>query len=128
MVSKRQCSNEYCNNEIFSKGLCRKCYMKARRMDTSREKCYVNGCDRVAHAKGLCKKHYLRMYRTGTVKTSRKSEIPEDYCPSIIHEYNKTKEMYDNVIGLENRIRLRRELKLIEDAANKNGVKLGMGA
>jgi hypothetical protein len=125
---KRQCSNEGCNNDYYSKDLCRKCYMKARRLNKSGEKCCVDGCDRVVHAKNLCKKHYLRMYRTGTVNTRRKNEIPEDYCPSIIHEYNKTKEMYNNVIGVENRIRLRRKLRSIEKIANKNGIELGIGA
>lgn len=86
-----KCRIDDCEREVKTKtsshGMCRPCYVRARRRGMPLVKmrndfCTVDGCVRVAKSKGLCAMHYARTLRGNDVGPS--GEIsPPGKCASL---------------------------------------------
>ncbi len=89
--------------------------------------CKVPGCSNQAHARGYCNTHYGQLWRSGKIslelrprRRTRKSRdekgtvrIPKE-LETLIVQLTKARELYEAVVGHENRLRWRREIKQLE--------------
>ncbi len=98
-------------------------------------KCKVVGCESHAHAKGYCNRHYGQIRRNGKIyvhtegDAARKAGMQfarheeETYrMRALGRELQRAEMMYSNVVGLEGRLKWRRE---IEDV-KKEMIRLGV--
>lgn len=115
-----ECKIENCNRIAKIRGYCLKHYHHWR-LENQEKICSVEGCDEPVHAKGYCRRHYVQIWRHGHIKTKR--DKLEDYKQtSITLEYLRVKDIYDKVIGIHNRVRLRKELQKLEKQADAMGI------
>jgi hypothetical protein len=110
------CKVENCDRDSKIRGYCIKHYHHWR-LQNQEKICSVQDCDDPVHAKGYCRKHYVQIWRHGHVK-----KVEEFKQTSLISEYLKVRDIYDKVIGIDNRIRLRKELQKIEEQAASVGI------
>ncbi|MDZ7815173.1 MAG: hypothetical protein U5N86_03935 [Planctomycetota bacterium] len=89
--------------------------------------CKVPGCKNQAHARGYCNTHYGQLWRSGKIspelrprRRSRRNRddktavrIPKE-LDTLNGQLIKAKEHYECVVGFENRIRWRREIKHLQ--------------
>ena len=93
-------------------------------------KCSVVGCDKRMHAKGYCRKHYGQIWRTGEIYADEDRQMTEEVIPrndaermrALERELERAETMYRNVIGIEGRLKWRREC----DELKKDMVRLGV--
>ncbi len=91
-------------------------------------KCIVPECDNPVHAKGYCRKHYGQIWRKGRIysdeEKARSGEIGEDAdrIRSLERELRRAEMMYKNVIGMEGRLKWRKEI----DEVKKEMQRLGL--
>lgn len=91
-------------------------------------KCMVPGCDNPVHAKGYCRKHYGQIWRKGRIYTEEERGLvgegheDTDRIRSLERELRRAEMMYKNVIGMEGRLKWRKEI----DAVRKEMSRLGI--
>lgn len=91
-------------------------------------KCMVPGCDNPVHAKGYCRKHYGQIWRKGRIYTEEERGLvgegreDTDRVRSLERELRRAEMMYKNVIGMEGRLKWRKEI----DAVRKEMTRLGI--
>ena len=92
-----------------------------------KELCKVPGCNNPRHARGYCNTHYGQLWRSGKIspelrprRRSRRNRgdksavmIPKE-LETLNLQLAKAWELYDSVVGFENRIRWRREIRHLE--------------
>lgn len=61
------CKEDYCHDEVSTRGLCRHHYYKWTKSNGA--PCSVDGCDRPSYVKGLCESHYHKSRRTAQKQT-----------------------------------------------------------
>jgi len=81
--------------------------------------CLVEGCGNEVHAKGYCRKHYGQIWRKGKIyddpdEIPSRSTSTDDRLRSLQAELRRAEVMYENVYGLESRIKWRREVDQIK--------------
>ena len=93
--------------------------------------CAVDGCEKRPHAKGYCRKHYGQIWRKGEIRTDEEerqaAEKPvtqndADRIRALERELRRAEMMYRNVVGVEGRIKWRREL----EGLRKDMIRLGV--
>jgi len=93
-------------------------------------KCKVTGCENQAHARGYCRKHYRQVWLKGKIRSEEEERwaveksLPRnesDRLRAMERELRRAETMYRNVLGVEGRLRWRREL----EAVKKEMVRLG---
>ena len=95
-------------------------------------KCVVPECDRRSHARGYCRKHYKQIYHGGKIRSAEEERQQAEKVASrpdaeriraIEREMERVGALYQNVIGIEGRLKWRREL----DELKKDWDRLGTG-
>lgn len=97
--------------------------------------CLVHGCGSRAHAKGYCRKHYGQIWRRSKVSQPQEEEppaIPEKASPrddtdrmrALERELRRAETMYHNVIGLEGRLKWRREMEDVRKEMKRLGMEV----
>ena len=89
--------------------------------------CNVNGCQTPVHAKGYCQKHYTQVWCKGEISTVASSRRTADRSRADLHdrlrvlerELRKVEEMYNQVVGVESRVRWRREITAVRDEIDR---------
>ena len=88
-------------------------------------KCKVKGCNRPAHAARYCARHYCQVRKYGMVQLDNlleirnkervwsKTEIKNKLKAMNVH-LKQVKVLYDNVVGVDNRIKWRREITSVQ--------------
>ncbi len=96
--------------------------------------CKVEGCGNPVHAKGYCRKHYGQIWRKRQINVDRNDAAQKagirvtqrgdetDRMRALKQELRRAEMMYTNVIGLEGRLRWRREIAEVKQEM----VRLGM--
>jgi len=89
---------------------------------SKRENCIVEGCPNEAHAKGYCRKHYGRLWRGQALEPSKpkpdEKTVPLD-LRGAERELERMRDIYDKVIGLENRLRWARKIREQEELLSR---------
>jgi hypothetical protein len=85
----------------------------------SNETCKIEGCNEIIVAKGLCRKHYNKHWYDIKSKLKTKPSYQPSYqaLMSILIKYKEAKATYDNVIGVESRIRWKRKIDSLKKEA-----------
>ena len=91
-------------------------------------KCIVPECNNPGHAKGYCRKHYGQIWRKGRIYSE--DERPEcgdsredtDRIRSLERELRRAEMMYRNVIGMEGRLKWRRESDEVKREMTRLGI------
>ena len=142
MSTETKCSVDGCEKPAFSKGYCRRHYKqiwrwgkilpeKEERQKVTEAKCSVAGCEKRMHAKGYCRKHYGQIWRTGEIYADEDRQMTEeevaprndaDRVRALARELERAEEMYRNVVGVEGRLKWRRECEELK----KDMVRLGI--
>jgi len=89
--------------------------------------CGIAGCEYQSHAKGYCRKHYGQIYRKGAIYVAEVIEKPppkndSDRGRALARELRRAQMMYQNVIGVEGRLRWRRELDEVKKEMGRLGI------
>ena len=97
--------------------------------------CAVAGCEKQAHAKGYCKKHYGQLYRRGRIRSAEdERRVAEEVAVKLLprpdtdrmraleRELERAETMYRNVIGVEGRLKWRRELEELRKNRDRLGI------
>ncbi len=101
---------------------------------SAQNRCIVGGCSNKVHAKGYCRKHYGQIWRKGrvyeieeeiTTHTDDEIELHEesDRVRALERELRRAEMMYRNVIGLEGRLKWRREINEVKQEMDRLGIK-----
>ena len=99
-------------------------------------KCKVGGCKDHVHAKGYCRKHYGQIWRKGKIyddhtesDAAKKAAIQfaqrgeeTDRMRALERELHRAEMMYNNVVGLEGRLKWRREIEEVKKEMTRLGV------
>lgn len=76
--------------------------------------CIVDGCPNGEHARGYCRKHYGRLWRNQPLEPSRQA-VEEQSVPLDLRgaerELDRMRDIYEKVVGLENRLRWARKIR-----------------
>jgi hypothetical protein len=138
--SPKTCKARGCTKPVSKNGYCEK---HAKEMDLyaqiisdigrkDKKLCKVPGCGNPAHARGYCNTHYGQLWRSGKIspelrprRRSRKCRderatvrIPKE-LETLIIQLAKARELYDCVVGSENRLRWRREIRHLEQEIDR---------
>lgn len=92
--------------------------------------CSVEGCNKKVFSRGWCQQHYGYWWRKGKIPTRKSQQQAKegkqlDYHTrerSLLSEYKRVKEHYNKVVGMEQRMYWRKQLKRIEEDAKRNGI------
>jgi len=83
--------------------------------------CSQADCDNPVYARGFCRKHYNMMWRKGRVGTIYEKIEQSNMTADEIYELNsirreieRSKQMYNNVIGLDARVKWRKKITKLE--------------
>lgn len=96
-------------------------------------RCMVEGCMNKAHAKGYCRKHYGQIWRKGKIYTDEEEQVPAiefasrdetDRARALERELRRAEMMYKNVIGLEGRLKWRREINEVKKEMKRLGIEI----
>jgi hypothetical protein len=119
------CKVPGCPQTVHARGFCQKHYIQIWRMGIANKnvKCKVNGCDNPVHAKCYCRKHYTQIWRKGEISLSPPCHVPREPTRGMALkrirmlelELKKVDEMYNHVVGFENRLRWRREKVAVQN-------------
>ena len=99
---------------------------------STESKCIVSGCINKAHAKGYCRKHYGQIWRKGKIYTSAEEDQAKtkhthrdesERMRALERELRRAEMMYQNVIGLEGRLKWRREIDEVKKEMQRLGMK-----
>ena len=141
-VTEVKCSVDECEQQAYAKGCCRRHYIQMwrtgephtseeKRKEVTEAKCSVAGCEKRMHAKGYCRKHYGQIWRTGEIYADEDRQMTEeevaprndaDRVRALARELERAEEMYRNVVGVEGRLKWRRECEELK----KDMVRLGI--
>ena len=97
------------------------------------KRCMVEGCDEGVHAKGYCRRHYGQIWRKGRITDAREvpaerpSRADAERLRALERELKKAEHMYSVVIGVEGRIRWRREVEQVRTEISKIMTLVGDG-
>ena len=142
MAAEAKCSVDGCGNPLLAKGFCRKHYSqiyrkgeiqpdKEERQKAEGVKCTVDGCEKDAHANGYCRKHYGELYRRGKIRPVEKkrqateklvSQNDGDRIRALERELERAETMYRNVVGVEGRLKWRREVEELRKDRDRLGI------
>ncbi len=96
--------------------------------------CIVEGCNESVHAKGYCRRHYGQIWRKGEISPERgRGLVDENGNPRkesverlrmLMREIKKADYMYEAVVGIEGRLKWRREIDSLQREINKISVEL----
>ena len=119
----RCCTVDGCESLVLARGFCRRHYTESRRLLAVKKNmiCKVVNCPEPIHAKGYCRKHYTQIWRKGEIRhqpsgarLSISRADAEERLRVLDRELIKVQEMYDLVVGFENRTRWRSEITAIQ--------------
>ncbi len=98
-------------------------------------KCKVDGCEIRAHAKGYCNRHYGQIRRNGKISADTEGDTANkagmqfarrgdetDRMRALERELHRAEMMYNNVVGLEGRLKWRREIEDVKKEMARLGV------
>ena len=150
MAIEKKCSTTGCESRAHARGYCRKHYRQLYRNGEIRPeredwhkamgvKCAVAGCEGRLSAKGYCYKHYRQIWDYGKIRTdAEERRVTEreaankvnklaptndsDRVRALARELRRAEIMYKNVVGVEGRLKWRREI----DEVKKEMVRLGV--
>lgn len=89
------------------------------------KRCMVEGCSEPVHAKGYCRRHYGQIWRKGRITDTqafaveRSSRADAERLRALERELRKAEHMYSVVVGVEGRIRWRREVEQVRTEISK---------
>ena len=94
--------------------------------------CKVEGCENPVHSTGYCCKHYSQIRRKGRIydaeidATSKKTVAwrrnETDRIRGLERELRRAEAMYNNVVGMEGKLKWRRELTAIKQEMTRLGM------
>ena len=93
-------------------------------------KCIVPECNNPVHAKGYCRKHYGQIWRKGRIYSEEErlecgdSREDTDRIRSLERELRRAEMMYRNVIGMEGRLKWRREIDEVKREMKRLGIEV----
>ena len=94
-------------------------------MTRDAKRCMVESCSESVHAKGYCRRHYGQIWRKGKI-TDTQSYSPErpsradaERLRALERELKKAGHMYSVVVGVEGRVRWRREVEQVRTEISK---------
>lgn len=85
--------------------------------------CKEDGCTAPAKSKGYCGRHYRQLWRYSHVLQEgiKNDTVTRENIISLKSEYKRVLDIYNNVNGVDSRIRWRKVLdKLVQEAKNIN--------
>ncbi len=95
-------------------------------------KCGVEGCEKSVHARGYCRRHYGQIWRHGRItgdgegvagkKMSARQRTEADQMRALERELHRAEMMYNNIIGVEGRLKWRREIALVKQEMARLGM------
>lgn len=94
-------------------------------MTSDARRCMVEGCSEEVHAKGYCRRHYGQIWRKGKITDARDilaerpSRADAERLRALERELKKAEHMYSVVVGVEGRIRWRREVEQVRTEISK---------
>jgi hypothetical protein len=120
-----RCKVEGCEQSVHARAYCQKHYIQIWRMGVANRntRCCVTGCSAPVHAKAYCRRHYTQVWRKGEISRApawhaRREQPTRAVRERRLHileaELKKVEEMYDRVVGFENRLRWRREVSAVQ--------------
>ncbi len=95
--------------------------------------CKVDGCKNSVHAKGYCRKHYGQIWRKGKVQVQQETNAPRqtfrrseetERMRALEREFRRAELMYNNVVGLEGRLKWRREIVELKKEMTRMGMQI----
>jgi hypothetical protein len=92
--------------------------------------CQVDDCQEPVHARGYCRKHYGRLWRrakqgngsapgNGHHKTQAPKKDQTDRLRTLERELRRAEELYRAVVGLQGRMKWRREMEAVKAEIRK---------
>jgi len=94
-------------------------------MTRDAKRCMVEDCGEPVHAKGYCRRHYGQIWRKGKITdshaytTERPSRADAERLRALERELKKAEHMYSVVVGVEGRVRWRREVEQVRVEISK---------
>ena len=95
-------------------------------------RCRAGGCEKRPHAKGYCRTHYDQVLRSGRIFSAEEERkiragklVPRndgDRERALVRELRRFEEMYQNVRGIEGRLKWRREIDEIKKEMARLGI------
>ena len=95
-------------------------------------KCKVDECENPVYATGYCSKHYTQIRRKGKIydaeiaATSEKAVVQRrddmERMRSLERELHRAETMYNNVVGVDGKLKWRREIAAIKQEMTRLGM------